>query len=114
MSEVGNQIPGGLQQPDDVRRMVEALDAFKTAPADDVEALGRLAVALDEVAKASGPFADEARKAADALADPATKAVELAEKLKLADAHLALLARTATARQVALLDLGSEIGRAHV
>src|SRR3546814_1358609 len=43
----------------------------------------------------------------DALADPATKAVELAEKLKLADAHLALLAGTATAGQVALLDLGS-------
>src|SRR3546814_17029160 len=88
MAEVGTVMPIG-QQPEDVLRMVEALDAFKVAAPDDVEALGRLAVALDDVAKAGGPFAAEARKAADAVTDPATRAGAVAEKLKLVDANMA-------------------------
>src|SRR3546814_16609017 len=90
MAEVGTVMPIG-QQPEDVLRMVEALDAFKVAAPDDVDALGRLAVALDDVAKAGGPFAAPARKAAAALTDPAPRAVALAHKLKPVDANMAVL-----------------------
>src|SRR3546814_2343295 len=51
MAEVGTVMPIG-QQPEDVLRMVEALGDFKVDAPDDVEALGRLAVALHDVAKA--------------------------------------------------------------
>src|SRR3546814_19663789 len=73
LAEVGTVMPIG-QQPEDVLRMVEALDAFKVAAPDDVVALGRLAVALADVPHAGRPFATEAPQAAAARTHPPTPA----------------------------------------
>ncbi|WP_114858437.1 phage tail length tape measure family protein [Azospirillum brasilense] len=64
-----------------MRDLAGALKEFKAAGPDDIEAIGRLSIALDTAAKAGGPFADQAKKAAEALVDPARKSVELSTQL---------------------------------
>ncbi|WP_376958195.1 tape measure protein [Azospirillum sp. A26] len=91
---------------DRVDRLRVAFQAFRSAAADDPEAIANLVRVLDEVGRNAGAAGKPLLELAQRLADPATKAEAAAKTAKELAARLALLANPADEAAKAVLAAG--------
>ncbi|CAO3355197.1 tape measure protein [Azospirillum palustre] len=91
---------------DRVDRLRVAFQAFRSAAADDPEAIANLVRVLDEVGRNAGAAGKPLLELAQRLADPATKAEAAAKTSKELAARLALLANPADEAAKAVLAAG--------
>ncbi|MGA1860321.1 tape measure protein [Azospirillum sp. 11R-A] len=91
---------------DQVDRLRVAFQAFRSAAADDPEAIANLVRVLDEVGRNAGAAGKPLLELAQHLADPATKAEAAAKTSKELAARLALLANPADEAAKAVLAAG--------
>ncbi|CAO3351966.1 tape measure protein [Azospirillum melinis] len=89
-----------------VDRLRVAFQAFRSAAADDPEAIANLVRVLDEVGRNAGAAGKPLLELAQRLADPATKAEAAARTSKELAARLALLANPADEAAKAVLAAG--------